>query len=125
MTKTFTKVVSPRLANPGLPLMMALDSTEDEIFGVLNLGHWDLPFDLAQGGESFDFSQDREPVERLVEPFEIWLLVFVILSMTQKDNELHATNNFFNFARNRLHEISGQIAVRSYGFRQTVCCSSV
>ena len=43
-------------------------------------GHWNLPFDsydlealdrLAQGGESFDFAQDREPVERLVEPFEI------------------------------------------------------
>jgi hypothetical protein len=29
----------------------------------------DLPFDLAQGGESFDFAQDREPAERLVEPF--------------------------------------------------------
>jgi len=28
-----------------------------------------LPFDLAQGGESFDFAQDREPVERPVEPF--------------------------------------------------------
>ncbi len=28
-----------------------------------------LPFDLAQGGESFDSAQDREPVERLVEPF--------------------------------------------------------
>ena len=28
-----------------------------------------LPFDLAQGGESFDFAQDRESVERLVEPF--------------------------------------------------------
>jgi hypothetical protein len=27
----------------------------------------DLPFDLAQGGESFDSAQDREPVERLVE----------------------------------------------------------
>jgi hypothetical protein len=45
----------------------------------LNLGHCDLPFDsfdlealdrLAQGGESFDVAQDREPVERLVEPFE-------------------------------------------------------
>jgi hypothetical protein len=32
---------------------------------------WDLPFDLAQGGESFDFAQDREPVERLVEPYVI------------------------------------------------------
>jgi hypothetical protein len=24
---------------------------------------WDLPFGLAQGGESFDFAQDRELVE--------------------------------------------------------------
>jgi hypothetical protein len=31
--------------------------------------HLDLPFDLAQGGDSFDSAQDREPVERLVEPF--------------------------------------------------------
>jgi hypothetical protein len=46
----------------------------------LNFGHCDLPFDSAQGGESFDFAQDREPVEnpelvevveRLVEPFDI------------------------------------------------------
>ena len=35
------------------------------------IGHCYLPFDLAQGGESFDFAQDREPVERLVEPFVI------------------------------------------------------
>ncbi len=28
-----------------------------------------LPFDPTQGGESFDFAQDREPIERLVEPF--------------------------------------------------------
>jgi len=34
---------------------------------------------LAQGGESFDYAQDREPVERLVEPFEIWCLGFGIL----------------------------------------------
>ena len=40
-------------------------------FGYLNFGHCNLPFDLAQGGESFDFAQDREPVERLVEPFDI------------------------------------------------------
>ena len=26
-----------------------------------------LPFDFAQGRESFDFAQDREPVERPVE----------------------------------------------------------
>ncbi len=45
-----------------------------------DFGHCDLPFDssdlealdrLAQGGESFDSAQDREPVERLVEPFVI------------------------------------------------------
>ncbi len=50
------------------------------MFGILNLGHCDLPFDsydlealdrLAQGGESFDFAQDREPVERPAEPFRI------------------------------------------------------
>ena len=44
------------------------------------MGHCDLPFDsfdlealdrLAQGGESFDCAQDREPVERLAEPFGI------------------------------------------------------
>ena len=28
-----------------------------------------FPFGYAQGGESFDFAQDREPVERPVEPF--------------------------------------------------------
>jgi hypothetical protein len=33
--------------------------------GILNFGLCDLPFDLAQGGE-------------LVEPFDIWLLRFVI-----------------------------------------------
>ena len=44
-----------------------------------------MPFDWAQGGESFDFAQGREPVEnpelvevveRLVEPFGIWDLPF-------------------------------------------------
>jgi len=44
-------------------------------FGDLN-----LPFDLAQGGESFDFAQDREPVERLAEPFRISILGFRICS---------------------------------------------
>jgi hypothetical protein len=34
----------------------------DREFGSLNLGHWNLPFDLAQGGE-------------LVEPFVICFLV--------------------------------------------------
>jgi len=42
------------------------------LFGILN-------FDLAQGGgESFDFAQDREPVERLVEPLGICVLSFEI-----------------------------------------------
>jgi hypothetical protein len=40
-----------------------------------------LPFDLAQGGgESFDSAQDREPVERLVEPFGICDLLFEIFA---------------------------------------------
>jgi hypothetical protein len=47
----------------------------------LNFGHCDLPFDLAQGGgESFDSAQDREPVERLVEPFGICVLLFEIFA---------------------------------------------
>jgi hypothetical protein len=33
-----------------------------------NLKTTGFPFDFAQGGESFDFAQDREPVERRVEP---------------------------------------------------------
>ena len=37
----------------------------DQVFGILNFGHWNLPFDLAQGGEP-------------VEPFEIWFLVLEI-----------------------------------------------
>jgi hypothetical protein len=44
----------------------------------LNFGHCDLPFDFAQGDESFDFAQDREPVERLVEPFGVCVLLFGI-----------------------------------------------
>ena len=55
------------------------------LFGILNFGHCDLPFDLAQGGESFDFAQDREPVERLVEPFVICDLLFGI-STTQSSS---------------------------------------
>jgi hypothetical protein len=44
----------------------------------MELGIWILPFDLAQGGESFDVAQDREPVERPVEPFVICYLEFGI-----------------------------------------------
>jgi len=56
------------------------------LFGNLNFGHCDLPFDLAQGGgESFDFAQDREPVERLVEPFGNWYLLFEIFQLLKPD----------------------------------------
>ena len=48
------------------------------ILSVLNFDHWYWPFDLAQGGEFFDVAQNREPVERLVEPFEICILVLGI-----------------------------------------------
>jgi hypothetical protein len=42
----------------------------------LEIGIWEFPFDLAQGGESFDVAQDREPVERFIDPFGIWNLGF-------------------------------------------------
>ena len=45
--------------------------TETDLVRRRRIGHCDLPFDLAQGGESLDSAQDREPVERLVEPFVI------------------------------------------------------
>ena len=48
------------------------------LFGHLDFGNSNLPFDLAQGGESFDAAQNREPVERLVEPFRISNLVLRI-----------------------------------------------
>jgi hypothetical protein len=38
------------------------------------IGIWHLPFDVAQGGESFDVAQDHEPVEWPVERFFIWVL---------------------------------------------------
>jgi hypothetical protein len=43
----------------------------DQMFGTLEIEIWDLPFDVAQGGEPFDVAQDRESVERPVEPFAI------------------------------------------------------
>ena len=51
---------------------------KSQLFGILSFGHCDLPFDFAQGGESFDSAQNRESVERLVEPFGIWVLLFEI-----------------------------------------------
>ena len=44
---------------------------KSQLFGILSFGHCYLPFDLAQGGESLDLAQDREPVE----PFGIWIFV--------------------------------------------------
>jgi len=46
-----------------------------KIPNVSVIENWNLEFALrlAQGGESFDFAQDREPVERLVEPFALRL----------------------------------------------------
>jgi hypothetical protein len=43
----------------------------DHLFGILKLGHWDLPFGRAQGGEP-------------VEPFEIWFLVLGIFMIPIK-----------------------------------------
>jgi len=40
-------------------------------FGHLNFDHCSLPFGVAQGGESFDVTQDPEVLEGLVEPFRI------------------------------------------------------
>jgi hypothetical protein len=42
----------------------------------LNVDHWVLPFDMAQGGESFDVAQDPEVLEGLVEPFRVSCLGF-------------------------------------------------
>ena len=71
-------------------------------FEILNFGHCDLPFDsfdlealdrLAQGGESFDFAQDREPVERLVEPFEICILVLgIFMIFIEQVSSLNSVN---------------------------------
>jgi hypothetical protein len=52
------------------------------LFGHLNFGDSNLPFDWAQGGESFDFAQNREPVERLVEPFRISCFGFCISGLS-------------------------------------------
>ena len=59
---------------------------KNQLLGILNFGHCDLPFDLAQGGgEPFDSAQDREPVERLVEPFGICVLLFKIFSLLKPE----------------------------------------
>ena len=47
------------------PRHAGLDPASSSIMSCKSTG---FPFDCAQGGESFDFAQDREPVERPVEP---------------------------------------------------------
>ena len=47
-----------------------------------------------QGGESFDSAQDREPVERLVEPFEFWFLVLGILMIFIKQVYFEISVNY-------------------------------
>ena len=64
------------------------------LFESLGFRIWILPFDMAQGGESFDFAQDREPVERLVEPFVICQLVLGIFSIW--DTRVHVPKRAFD-----------------------------
>jgi hypothetical protein len=79
-TKTTLKALKlTRMRAGGNP-----DESENSTFyETIDIGILNLLFDsfdlealdrLAQGGASFDFAQDREPVERLVEPFVIWEL---------------------------------------------------
>jgi len=56
---------------------------KNQLFGILNFGHCDLPFGLAQGGESFDSAQDRE----LVEPFGICVLLFEIFLIAETEHQ--------------------------------------
>jgi hypothetical protein len=68
MTKTNSAVGPNSFGNTVQPVVLPFGTNAD---GSLV---WNFPFGLAQGGESFDFAQDRESVERLVEPFGIWCL---------------------------------------------------
>ena len=53
-----------------------------------------MRIDARQGGESFDSAQDREPVERLVEPFEFWFLVLGILMIFIKQVYFEISVNY-------------------------------
>jgi hypothetical protein len=59
-------------------LILGFFSSSSSLVRLRRMCNWDLPFDVAQGGESFDVAQHREPVERPVEPFVICDLFFVI-----------------------------------------------
>jgi hypothetical protein len=51
---------------PNQPFNQVSNKIKNQLFGILNFGHCDLPFDLAQGGGE------------LVEPFGICVLLFEI-----------------------------------------------
>jgi hypothetical protein len=51
---------------------------------------------MAQGGESFDFAQDREPVERLVEPFVDCYLVLGIFCTQRFNYNLGNLSDLYN-----------------------------
>ena len=53
-----------------------------------------MRIDARQGGESFDSAQDREPVERLVEPYEFWFLVLGILMIFIKQVYFEISVNY-------------------------------
>jgi len=84
MTKTCTAVARLyRIAAQAfvrLWLCYLAQMLADQVFGILNLGHWNLPFDLAQGGE-------------LVEPFDIWFLVLGIF--IKQATFVHSVNCLF------------------------------
>ncbi len=62
-----------RFANDEIP-QGRYQMTKTGLVRRRRIAHCDLPFDLPQGGESFDTAQDRE----LVEPFGICKLLFGI-----------------------------------------------
>ncbi len=72
-----TKLFKSQIPKHKSQINLNNQNSKSQTFWTLRIEIWNLPFDVAQGGESFDFAQDREPVERLVEPlFVNWCLEF-------------------------------------------------
>jgi hypothetical protein len=65
------QIRSPKFSMTETTCPMVLIDRKDSPHGLghSGFGHSILPFDLTQGGESFDLAQDLEPVERPVESF--------------------------------------------------------
>jgi hypothetical protein len=87
--------VSKQIQNPNFQMSKTHNRTRISRcvgFGHCDFEHSDLPFDLAQGGESFDSAQDREPAERLVEPFRASCFEFRIW-FEDKDKGLRGQGN--------------------------------